>query len=860
MPNDDGAIHWGAFRLLPAQRTLLRDGVTVRLGDRAMDLLLHLAANAGRIVSKDALLQAVWPARVVSENNLTVHIAALRKAIEDNGDEPRIIRTVSGRGYMFSAEAGPSPTPPPAPPPPVRPPLLAFVPRPVTKLIGRDAALAELRNLTRTRRAITVVGPGGVGKTVLALHLAAELAPDFPDGVAFVDLSAVADPPRVSEAVAALLVGGAGDNTATARLIAVLRGRQVLLVLDNCEHLVEHAAALVRDILATCPRVVVLATSREGLFLDGEAIFRLAPLPFPSEPAKVDAATALRYDAVRLFVERAEAVAGFVLDDASAPVVATICARLDGMPLAIEMAAARLKVLSPTQVADRLNERFQLLAAAGRGVIPRHRTLQAVIDWSYELLPPEEQALLRALSTFVGGTELNAIQAVANEPGDSEWLLLDRLTGLGDKSLLLVEPASDRLFRLLDTVRQYAADKARACGENHWPARHAAYFADRFAAAARTWPVTADPAWLAAYAHDADNLRGALGWCFGPSGDIGLGLRLVASSVPLWWSLPDTPLAEGQRWFETAAAHVRPDTPAEVRGWLCFGQSWRDFRFADVQNLPTALQAAAWFRTAGDATGLGAALWRAGSAALTQETADQAEALLTEAEAVLRNLTPGKWLALTLIRVGDLRFRQGRHAQALDCYQEGFALSRATQFWIGLVNGGSNMTDLSFAQGESDRALRQLLELRDELPVGRRTPLMGTLTANLLLAGQIEAMRAAATEAIDQSVAIGLTSALAWTVEAVGLLCATAGDIAAAARLAGYARAVHPSIATRTGSHKAVSDRLTALLTAGLAPAALAKALDEGRRWSPATAAEAARSVLVQRITGQDPSVSTAAS
>ena len=239
-----------------------------------------------------------------------------------------------------------------------------------------------------------------------------------------------------------------------------------------------------------------------------------------------------------------------------------------------------------------------------------------------------------------------------------------------------------------------------------------------------------------------------------------------------------------------------------------FGQSWRDFRFSDVENLPAALEAAALLREAGDAAGLGAALWRAGSASLTRETIDQAEAYLVEAEAVLRVLPPGKWLALALIRLGDLRFRQGRHAPALASYQEGFSLSRSTDFWIGLVNGGSNMAELLFATGETERALRQLQELRDELPPSRRTPLMATLTAHLLVAGDIDAMRQAAREVINQGSAIGLTSAVAWGVEAVALLAATEGKAEVAARLAGYARRVHPSIATRAGSLKVVVERL----------------------------------------------------
>lgn len=817
-----------------------------------MDLLLHLTRHAGTIVSKRALLEAVWPDRIVEENNLTVNMAALRKALGTASNGQPLIQTVTGRGYVFVATISPAAAPlaaesAVAPAPAAAP----GIPQPTTRLVGRDAALADLKQLVRTRRVISIVGPGGVGKTLLALHLAAELAGDFPDGMAFADLSTVTDPARVPEAVAAVLAGGVGINSATDRLTAVLRERKVLLLLDNCEHVVEPVAALVNAVVSACPGVVILVTSREGLFVHGEQIFRLQPLPVPDDPARTSAKAALDYGAVRLFVERAEAQGGFVFDDATAPIVAAICARLDGIPLAIEMAVPRLKVLSPAQLADRLGERFRLLGTPGRDATPRHRTLQAMIDWSYDFLTAQEQALLRSLAAFSGGADLAAIQAVAGAVAADdvalldEVELLDRLTALSDKSMVVVDSSGvEPRFRLLETVRQYAVRKASEAGETGLAARHAACVVRRFDEAARAWPTRPGRDWLAAYAPDADNLRSALGWAFGPEGDAATGLRLVADTVPLWWELPETPVAEGQRWIATASARLSADTPAAVWGWVRFGQSWRDFRFGDRENLDTALDAAAHFRTAGDKAGLGAALWRAGSALLTQETADQAEGHLVEAEGVLRGIAPGKWLALTLIRLGDVRFRQARTALALANYQEGFALSRRTDFWIGLVNGGSNMAELMFSTGETDRALRQLLELRDELAPSRRTPLMATLAAHLLLAGDIAEMCRVADEAIVQGGAIGLTAAVAWTVEAIGLLAVMEKKLAIAARLAGYARSVHPSLATRAGSRRAVAERLNTLLAAGLDAAALASELAEGARWSPAVAAEQARSAL----------------
>ncbi len=833
MADDSGVIRFGAFRLVPGERQLTRDGVVVPLGTRAMDILLHLTAHAGSVVSKRALIAAVWPDRIVEENNLTVNMAALRKALGDSLDGQPLIRTVTGRGYMFVGATAPAERAASALASALPSALPLPMPLPVP-LIGRDAALADLQLLLRAHRMVSIVGPGGVGKTALALSVAATVAGDFPGGVAFADLSTVNDPARVPEAIAASLAGGggagAGVNSATARLTTLLRERRSLLLLDNCEHLVEPVALLAGTIVAECPGIVILVTSREGLFVQGEQIFRLAPLPVA--------------DAVRLFVERARTMGGFALDDAVIGSIAAICTRLDGIPLASELAVPRLTVLSPAQLAERLDERFRLLGAPARGATPRHRTLQAVIDWSYDLLPPEQRTLLRALSAFAGSASLDAIEAVAGGGDGQPVELLDRLTALADKSMVVVEAGSPPRFRLLETVRQYAVRKAAEAGEVDRPRLHALYFADLFAEAARRWPTTTGRDWLAAYAPDADNLRSALSWAFGPDGDATLGVRLAASTVPLWWSLPETPVAEGQRWLAVAAGRVTSDTPPGEQGWLRFGQSWRDFRFSDRENLPAAREAIDLFRSAGDAQGLGAAPWRAGSAALTSETIDQAEAYLVEAEQVLRAEPAGKWLALALVRLGDLWFRRQRLVAALASYQEGFALSRATDFWIGLVNGGSNMAELLLDLGEAPRALKQLEELRDELPAGRRTPLMSTLTAHLLVAGAIDDMRAAARETIEQGSAIGLVSAVAWAVESVALLAASRGDLENAARLAGYARSVHPSIATRAGSLKVVANRLYEKLAAGLAGEACDLLMAEGGRWTLSTAADRARAAL----------------
>ncbi len=797
-----------------------------------MDLLLQLVTQPGIVLSKDALLHAVWPGRIVEENNLTVHMTALRRALARDGGGPGYIRTVVGRGYMFVADhAIPDPTPsvPPQaagrrslPPPPA--------------LVGRRQAQDALRDLIRQRRLVTIVGPGGVGKTSLALTVAADAASNFADGAVLVDLAPVTDPAIVPDIVAAALQqdAGSGSRNAIDRLIALLGRQHALLVIDNCEHLISAVAALLEHVLRDCPLVSILCTSREGLFLQNEHLYRLPPLTFPEHAEGLSPDGAAEFGAIQLFVERARAFGAFALTETTAPLVATICARLDGIPLAIEMAVPRLRVLPLAELAERLNERLQLLGSPGRQAPTRHRTLNAVFDWSYDLLQPAEQALLCGLSVFAGGADLAAIGQVVPIAGHDEWEVLDLLAGLVDKSLVVADTSASARFRMLETVREYATRKRIETGDLELNRRHAAYYAEHFATAARDWHTTSGQEWQANQAADVENLRAALNWSFGSDGDDGIGLKLAAASVPFWWELPSTPLAEGQRWLQVADEHGA-DAPRGQLGWVMFGRTWRDFRFGDVENLAAALEAAAIFRETGDVPGLGAALWRAGSAALTPETYRQAEECLTEAEAVLRGTQAGKWLALTLIRLGDLRMREDRLALALQAYQEGFAISRKLDFWIGLVNGGSNMAELLFTQGQRDQALDQLQGLKEILPAGRRTPLMATLSAHLLIAGDEATMMSVAREAITQASALGLPAALAWTVEAVALLAATRGDAETGAILAGHSRAVHPFVATRAGARREVVHRLYALLDLKLP-----KAKQQGLMENGASLAEAA--------------------
>ena len=836
---------FGPFQLFAERRLLTRDGEPVQLGGRALDILIHLAARPGQIVGKQALMEAVWPARAVEENNLTVHISALRRILADKADGRSVIQTVPGRGYIFlSDDAGTAPTVSgPIPPQPFAQSAMA---RPTSSFVGRVQERAALIAQLSEHALVTVTAIGGMGKTRLAQQVALELEPAYPDGVHFVELASVENPALAIEQIAALFPLGSADRPTAERLVVLLRNRRLLLVLDNCEHLIEPVSRLAAEILAHCPGVSILATSREALRVAGECVFRLRPLQVPARTEGLGAAEAIRYDTVALFVERTLAtVPGFVFDDAAAVAIAGICTQLDGIALAIEMAVPRLRILTLDQVASRLHESLRVLSAPDRTAVPRHRTLRAMMDWSYALLSAGEQALLRRLSVFAGAADFEAVLAVAEDAASAEPELLDQLAGLVDKSLVVADiVARPARYRLLETVRHYARDRLAESGETGLRRRHAQHYADKFEAAAAAWPTTASPEWLAIVAADIDELRAALTWSFTVGNAPDLGLRLAGASMPLWWELPNLPLREGRGWFDRAIPHIGPETPSLVAARVWLGHSWRDVRFGDTENFPSAERAVALFRAAGDLTGLGAALWRAGSAILTSETHAEAHLYLAEAERVLRQVPPGKWLTLCLVKLGDLRMRYGEDAAALAAYEEAMALARRTRHWYGLMNGGSNMAELLFHLGRRDEALDQLRSLRDELPIALRTPLTATLAAQLVIAGQPGDAADAIAEVVDIAPAIGFRASLAWAIEALALLRARDGDGAAAARMAGYAGTILPSPATRAGARRAVFAELDATLARLLSADALAGLRLQGAGWTEAVAVSASWSAL----------------
>jgi predicted ATPase/DNA-binding winged helix-turn-helix (wHTH) protein len=575
-------VAFGHFRVLPHRRELLADGQPIKLGGRAFDVLMALIEARGAVVGKDALMQRVWPNRIVEESSLPVQILALRNAL---GAERELIHTVAGHGYQFTGEirelsgspderagAGMAAAQPAAALPPTN------LPAPVSELIGRDDELREILGLAAAHRLVTLTGAGGIGKTRLALAVARRLLPKFADGVWVAELAPLTDPGLVAGTVAAAVgLEQAAGTDSPERVASGLSGKRLLLVLDNCEHVIDVAARMAEALLRASPVVHVIATSREPLKTEGEWTFPVPPLAVPARDAE-DEDDLLRYGAVRLFVERARAAAPhFAPDRRSAAVIAAICRRLDGIPLAIELAAARAAALGIEEVAGRLDDRFRLLTGGQRAALPRHQTLRATLDWSYELLSAPERIILRRLAVFAGAFSLEAASVVAASLELAPAEVVDGLSNLVAKSLVAAEvDGAVARYRLLETTRDYALEKLAESGERDRLARHHAEYGrdllERAESESETRP-TAE--WLADYGWRLDNLRASLDWAFSPAGDAIVGVAMTAAAVPLWMqlSLPEECRGRVERALAALAAGASRDARREMKLHAALGAS-----------------------------------------------------------------------------------------------------------------------------------------------------------------------------------------------------------------------------------------------------------------------------------------------
>jgi predicted ATPase/DNA-binding winged helix-turn-helix (wHTH) protein len=564
---DERAISFGPYRLLAARRLLLEGDQPVRLGSRAFDILEALVERAGEVVGKEQLIARAWPKTYVEEANLKIQVSALRRALGDGQDGNRYVITVPGRGYNFVAPVRRE-EPSRAPLPPIVASTAAHnLPIAVTRMIGREEAVAALASRLSRERLVTIVGPGGIGKTTVALAVAERVVAGYEHGVWLVDLAPLADPRLVPSAVATVLGLEVRTEDPLPALIAALRDNRMLLLLDNCEHVIEAVAGLAAALLGGTSGVSILATSREPLGIAGEREYRLAPLRSPQASSRLTAAEAVTFPAVQLFVERVTAtVEDFALTDANAPLVVEICRRLDGLPLAIEFAAPRVEVLGIEGLAARLDESLQLLGVRRRTTMPRHQTMRAVVDWSYGLLSEDEQLVFRALGIFAGGFTVEAAAAVAMDAANTRTVAIDRLADLVAKSLVVADVSGTKpRFRLLDTTRAYAIEKLGASGERERIARrHAEYYRDLFERAEREVSARPSGEWLVDYAGELDNLRAALDWAFSPSGVESIGVALTVAAIPLWLQLPM--VDECRSRVQQVFASLAREAPIDARG------------------------------------------------------------------------------------------------------------------------------------------------------------------------------------------------------------------------------------------------------------------------------------------------------
>jgi predicted ATPase/DNA-binding winged helix-turn-helix (wHTH) protein len=537
MPGQDQrpVYKFGAWEIDLARRQMRLNGVPTEIGSRAFEIVETLVQSAGELIDKYDLMNRVWPGAAVEENTLQAQISAIRKAL---GADRGLLKTIAGRGYRLLGDwviqredfaAAGTPTAGPARS------YVTNLTAPASALIGRKTAEARLLELLSTYRIVTMTGPGGIGKTMLAQAVARSLLATFAGDVLLVELASLSDPALVPFTVATVLgPRQGGDGISFESIAREIGARKLLLVLDNCEHLIEGAARLTETLVRSCPNTTILATSREVLRIDGEYVYRVPPLDVPGQGGDGER-DILGHSAVQLLIARTKALnADFSPRGENLQLVAEISRQLDGIPLAIEFAAARVATLGLQQVAARLQDRFNLLTSGLRTALPRHQTLLATLDWSYELLSETEARVLRHLAVFNGDFSLDAAAAVMGHLDAIS--VADSLTGLVVKSLVAADfQAGDDHYRLLDTTRAYALDKLRGAGEHREAAlRHAEYFQEALIQAEAESQSLPPADWQSRYGRYLSNVRAGLEWAFSADGDPQIGAALTAAAVPLW--------------------------------------------------------------------------------------------------------------------------------------------------------------------------------------------------------------------------------------------------------------------------------------------------------------------------------------
>jgi predicted ATPase/DNA-binding winged helix-turn-helix (wHTH) protein len=837
-PDTETEYRIGDAQLHPQRRRLLVAGQDSRIGARAFDLLLALVESRERTVTKNELLDRVWPGLVVEENNLQVHISSLRKLLG-----AQAIATVPGRGYRFTAPvdgaAALATTPTSAAaaaPPGGLTQMPNNLPAEVPELFGRTDDLGALHSLTATHKLVTVVGAGGIGKTALAHALAQRMRDSMQDGVWLVELAPLAHASLVVATVAGVLGIRITAEAPLATLAAALGKSRMLLVLDNCEGLLDGIAELAIALYRNAPNVRLLATSQEPLRLPHEQVYRLGPLAVPEVPA-VDLAR--QAGAVALFSARARAVQpAFALDARNVAAVVDICRQLDGIALAIELAAARVPLLGLEGLGARLGERFRLLTGGSRLALRRHQTLRAALDWSCSLLSPPEQAVFRRLGIFIGGFSLEAVQALAGEAAELDhWAVLEHLGALVDKSLVVAEPGATRRYRLLETSRAYALELLADNGETEATVkRHAEVMQDIFERAdddcfGEHGSMDID-ALIEGLWPELDNLRAALAWAMNEAGQTSAAIALATTSATLLRQLGLTsealaPLLELQHRLDHT---VEPLRAAQLWETLaCLGGEGAMPLEVTLEGLDRAERT---YRQQAAPRRLFQTLYhKAWPLALAHRLAE-AEALLREMSALEQASWPSSLRGMRLNLQHLLSNQHGQPEEALRFLRQWHSLLPATgHVFDHLLNIGNQCCTLNVLErfDEVEQLARATLErfVHDRRYSFHTSQLFSVLFTALVGKGELQGARAVLREGAAYWQRSG---SLGYMCADVGLLLARQRAYAEAARLAGAesARLERLGIAADRETQRQVAALMQCLAAARVPSSDIERWMDEG--------------------------------